>query len=388
MTMLQSFIRLGLSPRMPRSKKQILVRGIGLLAISCVFAAFSPKACCADAIVQRPHVTQLASHEFTRDGRFLVTKATDGEILVWDCASGKLLRELQPVREWHPGQPTRISLHGSELLTSDSDGIRVVDIETGRLLRTLVRPKNLRLCSLKFSQDGRSIIAGWRSDLIVWDAKSGKRRKQPAAKPGLDERVAELMKQFESKQEAKSAPHKPEAASDILRRLAILKESFADQDSSIADAVKSGPLMDTYFSPNGRVAVCDYLGDIGVSEEELKEEVSLWDFATGRLLHSFIKDLDGNAFRKKVSRVRFSRDEKTFLVGYGQPKLEVRSTKTGEVIRELAHPRGTISSIAIGPNGKWIATAGGDCIAIWDAANGSLLRQLSTPNVMHIGFFT
>jgi WD40 repeat protein len=70
--------------------------------------------------VFKGHRVSVVNVVFSKDGRRLFTSAADGEIRVWDAASGQLLLTLRG----HPME-TRLALQPDETLVSASiDGIR------------------------------------------------------------------------------------------------------------------------------------------------------------------------------------------------------------------------------------------------------------------------
>ncbi len=338
----------------------------GLITVSLAFP------CWAEAIVQRSHVSSLSSFQFTQDGRFLVTAARDGEVLLWDVETGKLLRELRPVREWSGGYGAKFDLDGSRVLICDNDGvsttIQLLDLETGQSLRVLTPPKQVSIQMPQFSRDGRFIFAPAQSrqaqGLLGWEAESGDLiLKLEPSTPELNDRVAKLMKLFDS-----VSRKPPWVTADILECLVILKKALQNRGESLADGIRIGRSgIGVRFSPNGRIAVCNDWNDTGSSDED----VSVWDFESCRLLHSFMEPY------RYLEHVLFSSDGQYFLVGHMRDKLQVRSCKTGELIRKIAHPEGKIMAMAMSPKDQWIATGGADgSVTIWNASDGTSLRQL------------
>lgn len=354
------------------------VFAVGLLIGMFIILSLNSKACCASDLMQRSHVSTLAFFQFTQDGRFLVTAASDGELLLWDSASGECLRELLPVREWPGKADAKFSLHEAKILIYDNDGasntIQLLDLKTGRLLQSLVIPEQVRLKHQpQFSQEGRYIFAtAWKRQWqgwICWDSETGEQILGPDQQhPELENQVAELMKQFNLEGASTSSPQKPEVASEIVENLLILKQALAERGTLASGNVMGGYSIGIRFSPNGRIAVCNYWGDTGCSEEN----VSVWDFDSCQLLYSFDEPY---SYR---NHVLFSSDGERFLIGHTRDKLQVRSCKTGKLIRELAHTGGKISAMVLSPKDPWIATGGTEgAINVWNANEGTLLHQFS-----------
>ncbi|KAF2657992.1 Utp21-domain-containing protein [Lophiostoma macrostomum CBS 122681] len=109
--------------------------------------------------------------------RLLISCGDDGKVKFWDFTSGLLLHEL----DWYPmTRPLGLRYHrASDLiaLSCDDGSIRVIDIETKKLIRELWASSSnnqLRIIDYAFSNDGRWIIAATSDSVIrVWDLPTG-----------------------------------------------------------------------------------------------------------------------------------------------------------------------------------------------------------------------
>ncbi len=137
--------------------------------------------------VLRGHNYSVNSIAFSPDGKLLVSGGgsdfgkppyDDKVVRIWDVATGKLLRTL----EGHTSSITCVAFapDGNHVLSGGGDGdhtIRVWNVHNGQLLRVL-RGHSKRIECLAISPDGRQAVTGEffmgsAPPFIVWDLKNG-----------------------------------------------------------------------------------------------------------------------------------------------------------------------------------------------------------------------
>ncbi|KAH5652984.1 hypothetical protein HBI51_066310 [Parastagonospora nodorum] len=109
--------------------------------------------------------------------RTVISSSDDGKVKFWDFTTGTLLHEI----DWYP--MTKVFglryHHNSDLvaLSCDDGSIRVLDIETKKLIRELWASRShaeLQTLDYNFSNDGRWIVsAASDSTIRVWDLPTG-----------------------------------------------------------------------------------------------------------------------------------------------------------------------------------------------------------------------
>jgi len=109
---------------------------------------------------------------FAPDGKWLATAGYDGEILLWETATGRQVRRLEGARgtvwtlDYAPG--------GERLAAAGEDGkVRVWNPADGRLLLTLAGHER-NIWEIGFSPDGRRLASGsFDATVRLWDSGSG-----------------------------------------------------------------------------------------------------------------------------------------------------------------------------------------------------------------------
>lgn len=126
---------------------------------------------------------------FSPDGRFLAGGTTDGQILLWETATGKYLRS------WR-GHLTLItsvafSPDGQQLLSASEDrSLRLWDAGSGKELKLLAKTEDT-FRGLTFSPDGKLAAAQsiwWEGKVYLWNLETGKDLKRiPLAKKKINQ---------------------------------------------------------------------------------------------------------------------------------------------------------------------------------------------------------
>ncbi|KAF2477998.1 WD40 repeat-like protein [Lindgomyces ingoldianus] len=129
----------------------------------------------------QPHPTPFLGHHnyvyslaFSPKGNMLVSGSYDEALFVWDVRAARVMRSLPAHSD--PVGGVDFVRDGTLIVSCANDGlIRVWDTATGQCLRTLVHEDNAPVTSVRFSPNGKYVLA-WTLDscLRLWNYIDGK----------------------------------------------------------------------------------------------------------------------------------------------------------------------------------------------------------------------
>ncbi|HZV05357.1 MAG TPA: sigma-70 family RNA polymerase sigma factor, partial [Gemmataceae bacterium] len=264
---------------------------------------------------QQSYITSLA---FSPDGRTLAS-ASQAAIVLWDTASGKLLRQFSA----SPGQMNRVlslafTLDGKGLFSAGEDArIRLWDSATGKVARLFTGHEKVVRCTV-LSPDGRTLASAADKEIRLWETATGK----------------------------------------MIRRLTGQKE----------------PIRALAFSPDGKLLASG-------SDDRSISSIWLWETATGKVQRRFPedpKDIQERRFHN-LRTLAFSPDGKTLATGHGDYALHFWDVATGKRFRTMAGT-GTISfrgfhdggiqCLIFARDGKRLVIARDNQLALLDVRSG------------------
>jgi WD40 repeat protein len=120
------------------------------------------------------------SEVVSADGQLIATQEENGAVRLWRLDAAKVLCRVRPGGTNGMLAAMALSPDGRTLVTSYGgrrSNVRLWDVNTGKLLRSLALPPGLDITfySLSFAPDGRTLVCGQDDDLIhFWDVASGK----------------------------------------------------------------------------------------------------------------------------------------------------------------------------------------------------------------------
>jgi WD40 repeat protein/transcriptional regulator with XRE-family HTH domain len=275
----------------------------------------------------------------------LAAGTANGEIRVWDTASGMPMRTYKGHTEWVRSvafSPTEnILASGSEDQT-----VRLWDVHTGEILNIL-REHSSTVYSVSFSHDGKTIASGSDDQTVrLWSVHTGEILK---VLRGHTSRVFSVAFSPDGKIVASGSGDQTVRLWDVHTGECLrLLQGHSDRVWSVA------------FSPFENILAS------GSDDQTIR----LWNVSTGENL----KVLHGS----RVYSLAFNSDGKTIASGGDGQTVQLWSVANGESLKTLQGHGSRVYSLAFNPDGKTIASGCEDqTIRLWNFNTGEYLRALS-----------
>jgi WD40 repeat protein len=334
-------------------------------------------------VLKMAHDSSISSVTFSPDGKWLLSASWDKTARVWNTSTGQEVSHIT-----HEGRidTAVFSPDGRYVASGSIEGdstVKVWEASSGREIFQI--PTSTMVSGLAFSPNRRWLAVshgspsslGWyiwppREDttVTVWEVPSG----QKVADLKHDSSVSSLAFSPDGEQLLTGGDN------GIAR---VWKVATATEVSHIKHEQW---VVVVAFSPNGKWVAsaegCNPYDPFGMAN--CKTTLKVWNPATGQEIWKVNDDSPW------IINMAFTPDNRFLVASCGGGSLKsicVLETTTGREVNRISHD-GTIMSLAFSPDGRNIATAGGDkTILISDISTGKELSRITQDNkILTIAF--
>jgi WD40 repeat protein/serine/threonine protein kinase len=284
---------------------------------------------------------------FSPDGGHIAASNYDGEALIWEIASGRLVRSMKGNHERSFG--LRYSPDGRMLVAGSEDAkVRIWDAHSGKLLQLLEGHRGI-VGGVAFSSDSRTVAsASLDGSVRIWDVATGRQQRIIEDEDGIPRAVL-------------FGPR------GKLFFTAGMGKAIHAWDTSSWKKVRS---FRGHDAPIARVSI-DADGHLLASCAD-DGTVRLWDVDTGKA-RAVLRGHDDTTWG-----IGLSPDGRRVVSASFDHTVRVWDTEGGSSQGSKNSDMGGLRGLAFSPDGKLVAAGSYDArLRIWDVARGVLLRTLS-----------
>ena len=322
-------------------------------------------------------VTSVKSLAITSDGQLVVSGHNDmlgraDSFRVWELSTGE---PLQRFGELEHGVKDHSITAGSRWLLSVEqrhgsnreayDALRLRELPSGRLLRTLHMERPEPITCAAVSQDGRWALTGggFYKDfaLRLWEVGAEVIARWCA--PVMLSRANRA--QHGVLEERSSADSSPE-------RVAATAGSPAPSGAGQLRHARMVRTFEGHKYPVSSVAIIGK-GELAVSganaDPNYGKGLRVWELATGTCIQSLREEWN-------VYAIAITEDGHGLLSAGWSSDIHLWALPAGECTKRLSGPQARVHSLAMLPDGRRFMSASGMRVCLWDLAGGRMLNEL------------
>jgi WD40 repeat protein len=290
------------------------------------------------------HAGEVWDAAVSPDGRTLASASFDHTIRLWDVATGNLKRTL--IGHQERAYSVCFDKDGGRVVSASADKTAIIwDTASGKPLHVLRGHDDNVRCAV-FSFDGHTVVTGsWDGTIVVWNTLTGEPYLKYNTGAGWITRIA-------------YSPDSRCVAIGGTSGRAEVRAVYSGHRERVFDS-KLGPVLSVAFSPDGwRIATTNNAAGIGV--------VKIWDVLTGREVVGF-KVSSG-----LIERVVFSPDGRRLATSGWDGVVRILDVATGHELLALREHGNRVWGVNFSPSGDALVSASADGrILLWSAGEKS-----------------
>lgn len=271
---------------------------------------------------------------FAPNGKLLASAGKDRQLLLWDAASGVLVRKFPP----HPQEIRALAFSpdSERLLSASGITVRCFAAAEGQETRRLAGHTKAVRC-LAFSADGRRLASGAEDRSIrVWELATGREAQRFTRHQGEVTGVAFLP----------GGELLLSCSRDQTLRLWDLRSG----QETLHIAAGGGAILGLALSSDGQLAVSAHFDTV----------IRLWDMATGQELRRLV------GHKQMVTSVALTPDGSRCLSASQDQTVRLWDTASGRELAKTPRQAGAIQAVALAHDTGLLASAGADgSVGIW-----------------------
>ncbi len=307
--------------------------------------------------VLQPYAGEIEMLMFSPDGKWLVS-ATNGHVVIWDATTGGRVTALST--DIVTNDAVAFSPDGRYLAFSNYDDFELFDTRTWKRVHHFTGHTDY-LRHLTYAPDGRHIVTGGDDGIRIWSTST---RKQVRHINVSD--VSSVAVSLDGRHIA--ATRKTDGTNLLLFALAT------------GDRVRefrgnSSWTWSVAFSTDGTRIVSGGWDNT--------HAVRVWDVETGKMLFAPRGHGEDSGINENVESVTYTRDGTMFLTAGEDRTARLWDAETGEQIRMFGDEPNidvqyTRAYAAFSPDGSRVVSRTGQHVVYWDSATGEVIREFRT----------